>query len=406
MGSGSVVTGKATKVVRSAAVLGSTALLAWFVGAQGVAAIAALGTNPALLSQFDPATYPAAGIRLAQLRMDRGRPNEAVALARPAALADPLNVRAVRILGLALDANNKIAAVRVMRAAEKLSWRDTPTSMWALRDAALSQNVPGVLNQIDALARRQVQSDITSKVFYGGLADAPSRHAFAGLLASNPPWRSGFFANIRVNLQPSSYEQMEMLLEELDRTNAPSSPEERLTFIDRMADSGQAGHARAYWIRSFHISPAAPAQTPYDPQFRAIAARQSSAATSPFEWAINQDANQFVGLRQTDKGPALDVAPGAEDGTALISQTLVLAPGPHLINTLVEGPAGQAPAGWQLACSQSDAPLIRTFAHPGEELSGITIDVPTSGCSTQRLILTANGRIGARPISIRAVTIS
>lgn len=405
MGSTSASARDPLTIARTFVVVAGAAALAWFVGTQGIAAVAARSMNTALLSRFDPGTYPEAGTRLAQINLEQGHADRAAALARPAALANPLSVRAVRVLGLSLNTNNKVEATRVMRVAEKLSRRDTPTSMWALLDAGLAQDLPRLLDQIDALARRQVQPEVTSKLFYAGLSDAISRHAFAGLLARNPPWRSSFFANIRVNLPSRSFQEMELLLDQLDRTNAPASPEERLTFIDRMEDRGEGRRAWAYWIRSFNISPARRGQTPYDPQFRAVAARRSGTSISPFEWAINQDASQFVGFGQGDRGPTLDVTPGAEDGTALLSQILLLASGSHRIDTMMQGPIGQAPAGWQLACAQSGTPLIRTFARPGDELSGVTIDVPADGCSTQRLTLTANGRIGARPVSIQQVTI-
>ena len=381
------------------------ALLAWFVGVQGIAALAARSTDTALLSRFDPGLHPAVGMQLAQVLMEQGRVDQAIATARLAALANPMNVSAVRVLGLALEADRKPAGPVVMRVAERLSWRDTTTSLWVLRDAALDQDVPRILRQVGALARRQVQSDLISKVYYGGLADAPSRQAFAGLLATNPPWRSSFFANIRVNLRPGSFQQMAALLDLLDRTKAPSTADERLTFIDRMVDSGDGARAHAYWLRSFNIPPAASAQTPYDPRFRAVATRRPDALVSPFEWSINQDANQFIEFRQTDTGPGLDIAPGAADGTALMAQALTLTPGSHRIDTVAEGPADRAPAGWQLICLPFDTPLIRTFARASDELSGITVDVPPRSCAMQRLVLTANGRIGARPVSLRQVVI-
>lgn len=399
-------TGKGPAALRAIAVAGVALLLAWFVGAQGLARLAALGISTELLSRFDPGTYPTAGTRLAQVRLQLGQAGQAAAIARPAALASPMNVRPVRTLGLALDAlNDKPAATRIMRVAERLSWRDTQTSVWVLRDAAINRDIPRILNQVDALARRQVQSEATSRIFYAGLEDAPSRQAFAELLGRNPPWRSNFFANIRVNLQPKSFGQMEQLLDRLDRTKAPATRKERMTFIDRMTDYDEGRQARAYWLRSFGVASAAGAQVPYDPRFRAIAARRPDAAVSPFEWGINPDTGQFVELRQTDRGPMVDVAPGAADGTGLMSQVLTLAPGTHRIETVVEGPTGQAPAGWQLTCLRSGTPLIRTFARPGDELSGVAVDVPNAGCATQRLALTANGRMNARSVGIRQVVV-
>lgn len=394
-------------LARKGAVVVAAASLSWFVGVQGLAAIAAKSTSPALLQVFDPGAHPAVGYQLARIYLMAKQPDKAIELARPATFANPMEVRVVRTLGLALEAGNHTSAsTRVMRAAEKLSWRDTPTTMWVLRDAALQRDLPRIMGQLDALARRQTESNLIHSLFYAGLEDSVSRQALAEKLANNPPWRSGFFADTRVNLQPQSYDRMEALLDLLDRSKTPPTLAERMTFIARMTDTGQGAKARAYWIRTFHIPPAALSQALYDPAFRAVATRSKTAQVSPFEWSVGDDAPQFVSFRQDGRGYLLDVNPTPDVSVPLIEQSLILAPGTHTIDAdIAQGSVQQAPAEWQLTCSPSGTALIRRFATPGNALSGVTITIPETGCDVQTLSLVSADRTDAQPVAIRSVSI-
>ncbi len=392
---------------RKGAVIVAAASLVWFVGVQGLAAIAAKSTSPALLQLFDPGAHPAAGYQLARIYLTAKQSERAIETARSATFANPMEVRVVRTLGLALEASNdKTASTRVMRAAETLSWRDTATSMWVLRDAALQKDLPRIMGQMDALARRQTEFNLIQRLFYAGLDDAVSRRALAGVLEKNPPWRSSFFSDIRVNLQPHYYDRMEALLDLLDRSKMPPSLSERMMFIARMMDTGDGAKARAYWIRTFHIPPAARSQILYDPGFRAVATRSNTAPVSPFEWNLGIDSAPFVAFRRGDRGYLLDVNPVTDANVPLITQTLMLAPGTHRIDAdIAQGSAQQAPAEWQLACSPSGTALIRRFASPGNGLSGVTVTIPETGCDVQILSLVSNDRTDAQPVAIRSVSI-
>lgn len=406
MGAGTIAMERGpTGLARKAVVIVAVLFLLWFVGAQGLAAIAASSSNPALLALFDPARHPAVGRKQAQVDLLAQRPDRAIASARAATLSDPMNVRAVRTLGLSLENRDPARATRVMRMAEQLSWRDTPTSLWVMRDAAQAGEVERVMQQIDALARRQTESRITGQLFFAGFADAPSRAAFAALLAKDPPWRGRFFADIRTRLPPRSYDDMTALLDRLDRTGRPTRPAERMTFIDRMVDTGDGAMARDYWFRTFRIPPADRARTPHDPAFRAVASRRPDAVVSPFEWKIGPDADQLVAFRHGDAGRILDISP-APDVVTLMTQTLVLPPGTHRIDAdIIEGQPLLAPAGWQVVCVPSGGLLIRTFETRGNELSGVTVTVPPTGCDVQTLTLTGLERIDAQPVAIRSVII-
>lgn len=382
------------------------AMLLWFVGVQGLAAVAARTGALALVQIFDPGSHPESGNKLALFYLRNQQFEQAIAVAKPTVFADPMDVRIVRTLGLALEAAKPTAGADVMRVAEKLSWRDTPTSLWVMHDAALQANYPRVMAQLDALARRQAEPATVQKLFHASIGDAPSRRAFATVLQGNPPWRGAFFADARTSLPPANYARMEAFLDLLDKTSSPPTLAERMTFIDRMMDTGDATGARTYWLRSFRIPSKARDQVPYDPQFRLVATRPKGVPASAFEWGINPDADSIVAFRRIDSGFVLDVNPTTDAAMPLISQTLFLTPGRHRIDAdIVQGSALQAPAGWQLACSGSQTALIRSFATAGNELSGVSFTVPPTGCESLTLTLMSNNQMSTQPVTIRSVMV-
>lgn len=392
--------------VRLATATVSTLLLIWFAAAQGIAAIAARNVNPVLLGSLDASRHPAAATRLAELRLRAGASEDAVEIARAGALGQPLDVRSMRVLGLALDALEDPDAAQVMAIAERLSRRDTPTSLWVLEAAGRAGDLPRVMRQIDSLARRQTQPQVVRNLLYAGLVDAPSRQALAALLGSRPPWRAGFFADARTSLQPQRYAEMQLLFEQLVRTPNPPSPAERMTLIDRMVDTGEGPAARSFWVRSFNLPVEDGAAMPFDPHFLGLVSREAGAVISPFEWRLGLDAGPFVELRRVEGRAEVIVNPGAEARTPLLLQTLTLRPGTHRIDTvLTQQTVRQAPAGWQISCRQGGGALIRSFEQQGNELSGVSVSIPQTGCSEQTLTLTAVDRFDARPITLRSVRI-
>lgn len=392
--------------VRTIAVVAAAALLLWFVAVQGLAAVAARSGNPALARLFDPGRHPAAGYTTGAALLIAKQPDLAARQIRPAVLAAPMDVRTVRVLGQALEARDPAASTRVMRVAEHLSWRDTPTTMWVLRDAALVNDLPRAIVQIDVLARRQIQPELVQQLFQASLDDTRSRRAMATMLASNPPWRGRFFASLRTTLSPQAHGRMEAMLDLLDATKSPATLLERMTFIDRMVDSGDGARARAYWTRTFGIAPAAAARTPYDPMFAAVAARPKDAVVSPFEWKLDTDADAFVAFQRDGGRILMAIDPVADGSITLLAQVLMLSPGTHRIDTdMVRNPVQKAPASWQVTCAPSGTALVRSFATPGDELSGLSVTVPTSGCDQQTLTLVSTDRIGTQPVLIRSVSI-
>ncbi len=376
------------------------------VVANGMANYAEEEREIAMLRDVDPARFPDAGARLAELRLRLGDPAGAARIGLVAATHDPLNVRAVRVVGLARELLEDGSATPIMRQALRLGWRDTPTLLWGLRDAAEREDVEGVLEIVDALARRQVQGEVTRPLLMAALVDEVSRIAFVERLAQEPSWREAFFNDVQASLDPAVFDGMEDVFERMAATSSPPRQSERLRYIERVLQTGDFARARAFWMRSSDIDVSARSDVPFDPRFEHVASRAPGAPVSRFEWNVNNGAGRSVAFETRGDRTVLRVTPGSNPGSVLLSQSLGLAPGTHVIRSeVLEGSGGTLPAEWQLLCAASETPLVRRYTRGTQDrLSRIEVTVPEN-CPVQTLRLNSTSVFGGAPVIIGSVTV-
>jgi tetratricopeptide (TPR) repeat protein len=141
-----------------------------------------------------------ASVGLAQPRTRQGNANEAAASARRALANDPLDVDALRDLGLTLAATKgSEAADPVMDAAARLTRRDTVLAAWLMR-RRLQQGRPAeALEQADSLLRRDIDPALRARlenVLILAAGDETLRRPLAERLAAGPPWRAAFIRRL------------------------------------------------------------------------------------------------------------------------------------------------------------------------------------------------------------------
>lgn len=397
------VIGSQVAILRTVTVAIVTAAAAWLVLIQGVAQAASRSADLTAMAAFDPGEHPDVGARLASLLLADQQAEKALPIAMDAARGDPMNVRAMAALALAMRETDQAQSDRAFAIAEQLSRRHTAISLWAIGDAASNLEVERVMRHVDILSRRRSQPDITHQLLYATLSDAQSRQALIQRLRLDPPWRQDFFYHAHTNLPPEMFGGMEAALDMLARTETPPTTTERLLFIDRLVQAGDYARSRAYWIRTFDIENAR--GIPYDGQFQDVARRQADAPTSPFEWVVAPNADRFVSFQREGGRALMKVTPGIDEGSALISQIIGLAPGDHTIRSgIAQGSAIHAPAGWMVECLPSGRSLIRSFENRGDELSGVTVTVPAD-CPMQRLKLVGSEKFGPRAVDLASIQI-
>ncbi len=381
--------------------------LAWQVVTTGVAGLAVRSANPALLAAFGTPAHPDAGAMLAERLLVAGNKTAAAQTAYRMVLADPSNDRALRVLGLAKEAaGDRDAGATIMRQAAGLGWRDTPTQLWALRDAAMRDDAITVMQRADALARRNRSPELTQAVFLAALNEPRLRAALVDSLSKQPVWRTSFFANVRQRLPVNAASGMETLFRDLQARRIAIAPGEWLNYVDRLIDLGDYAHARAIWAKAFAVPAGRLAAAPYDGDFALAAVRPDGAPVSQFEWVLNPDLSGAVSFAGGTGGAALSLPTQLTNGAVIASQVVMLAPGTHQLSARIEGDASAAAAGWTITCLPSAQPLPRRLPRGADdELSTVVFDVPANGCGAQRVMLTGREQLEAQAVSVRAVRI-
>jgi hypothetical protein len=393
-------------VARAAIAVPVCAVLSWGIVSTALGTQAARVGNPQLMAVF--ADQPASGTQLAASLYAAKQYDAAAEIATQVARVAPLNASALASLGFSLRAQGQEAqANTVLRQAASLGWRNTGVLVWALQDAARNEDAKRVVDIADALARRQKVGSLTRAVFFGALQEPRMQRQFVARLAERPSWRPGFFADVRDHLALSQLDGMEAVLHALRRTNAPPTPVETFTYIDRLVELGAVGRARRYWAQAAHIPPAELVAQPFDGLFAHAASRAPDAPTSVFEWRLNPDLMDLVSFVSEGRGQALRVEADVENGAVVASQMLALPPGDHLLQTRLSGGSGAtAPVGWTITCLHAAKPLLRTI--PGDrndELTRFVVTIPASQCPAQMLRLVGLNRFNAQPVAITDVSI-
>ena len=379
--------------------------LAWHIIAAGLSSMAVETSDGRLLSIMGGPSHPDAGAMLAEAALLGGERGAAMQIADAVVRVDPVNVIALRVLGLAtIAAGNHRRGNAIMRQAGALGWQDTSTQLWVLRDAILRGDYTAAIQRADALARRNQSGDVTNVIFLAAIVDPKLRGVLADRLGNDPMWRGAFFASVRQFLTKESIRPMEALFADMRARGETIAPVEWLSYVDRLVDLGQFQHAHDVWAKAFGIPRSAVAAVPFDSDFKNVAARAADAPASQFEWALNPDqADSLIG---NGTGTGLSVTPGVMGGTVLASQFLTLSPGPHILTAQVDAHAPPAAATWTFTClpSKSDLPKERTDA-TDDEASSVTVDVPPEGCVAQRLSLVSIDQPSGKPVTISSVHI-
>ncbi len=381
--------------------------LCWQITTAGVAGLAERSLDPRLLAVTDPQAHPQAGSFMAQQLLVAGLSADAAATARSVVLVDPTNDRAMRVLGLATEMLGKRdAGAAIMRQAATLGWRDTPTQLWAIKDAAVRDDAVTVVQRADGLARRNRSGDVTRGIFLAALGEPRLRAALVDSLAGQPMWRGAFFADIHQRLPASLADGVETLFQDMRARDLAVTPVERLSYVDRLVDLGQVARAHRFWARSFAIPSDRLTRMPYDPRFTLAAKRPADTPTSRFEWMLNPDLAGTVTFGGDTGGSALAIPADITGGTVIASQVLILAPGTHNVAAQLGGSGSAAAAGWTITCLPSRQDIPRRISRGADdELSSVSFDVPAQACDAQQLNLVSRDRIDAQAVTIREVQV-
>lgn len=202
-----------------------------------------------LLNPFD-SLAPALAVERKMTRNYRALSTPAVKeLLYDAVTRQPLNSRAVRLLGYVEDVRgNRAAASKVLKLAESLSRRDAGTQLWLLEDAVRGNDVPAVLAHYDRMLRTSNDSrNVLFPILTSALSNAEVRASFAKFIRNPPPWLSTYLSYaILEGRDPASIADAIAVAGGLPRTLQFQLLSSQL--LDRLVSASQFSRARQYYL--------------------------------------------------------------------------------------------------------------------------------------------------------------
>jgi len=381
-----------SRVLGFALVAGVLVLLAvravsWAVGND----LAYLDPSAALQVRAD---HPMAMGSVAELNWALGRHAPAIAMARRAAAASPMNGVGYRVLALVAAAQGQEArAVGLMQQALRRTPGDLMARRWLAEQAQAAGEWQRALPLQDRLLRQAPEEGAAwFEEWTASLKDAHVRAVMLPVLAAAPPWREAFLTHYAQ--KASDGKDVDALLSGLQNF----SPAEASAWLGRLAADGRWTEARTKWAQLGGAGAA-----------RSVAAGgvvnggfETPPGLPPFDWSIRAPAGVQASLSVAEGRPGQALRLqflGTRSAFNGVQQTVLAAPGPHTLHWAYRLDALTTPRGlrWVAACANTGAELGASPLLAGDASwrdAHFAFEVP-AGCPAVALRLELAARIPA-----------
>jgi hypothetical protein len=324
-----------------------------------------------------------------QLTNSSGELSSVEELARRALLSDPLDSRALSLLGLVAERKGDLArAEALMALSAARSWRNPSPHLWLFAQAIRRGKFEEALAQADGLLRvsPQYEATIFPVLTLFGI-DPDALAALEGALATNPPWRRSFLTSAVI--YGVNDRLMTQLYQSLIHSRQPPTKDEMKPYLDRLILAGRFEAAYQDWRAT--SSPAeTPVRYPYNGNFEA------PLDGLPFNWVFDSISGAEIQITEApDRGNSRAMRvqfSGARARFGRVGQLLMLAPGSYDLELAVKASSLRTERGpvWQISCAESHALLAETKPVTGTTPwtdFKVRLSVPASGCNAQWLHL-------------------
>jgi hypothetical protein len=354
-----------------------------------LAALPLTGTSNNFTQMLDG---PPGDTREALFHLKKNNVGAAKQFAYRALANDPLNVVALRVVGLASDkTGDPVAAARFMNLAGELGWRDTPVQLWLTQAAIRSGDWDSALIRADALARREQWPRLTSALFVAALATGPGREALARQLSNDPPWRGSFFYTLG-SLGLEKRDEIEALIAALARNGSGVSRADLNPYVTGLVNQGKVRDAFDMWRRYGRRGDVQAQSLPSDGNFRLAQSDGFGDGTIfPFEWRLSDGVGGDATIERGATSGKLVVRADGTAATLLARQVLPLTPGRYRLAGSVQASTGASPLSafeWTVSCLPGQAQLSGQSASSDGRLDYV-FSVPATACEGQFLDLKA-----------------
>jgi hypothetical protein len=378
-------------------------VLAWLVVSRTLAAYlaraapeTALWLRPddpeALLNLAEREVNPANGPAGPRNGADQARARTETALA-----ADPINARALRILGqLAHAAGDDERAAGYLRRAARHSIQESAALSWLMHDSYGKKDYASALYFADTLLRTRTRALPDVLTVLGRMAENPdAAGGLHKLLAANPPWRRAFLSGLPQAVSDART-PLKVLLA-LKETPAPPDLGDLRDYVGLLIEHKFYELAYYTWLQFLPHEQLAGAGFLFNGSF------ELPPSGLPFDWLIGAGTGATVDLAPRPDaagGHALriELGPGRVE-LGGVTQMLLLAPGSYRFKGRYRGEL-TGPRGllWRIACAGgTGAPLgqspMAVGAAPQWKDVAFSFTVPDTDCRAQQLRLLLDARM-------------
>jgi hypothetical protein len=318
--------------------------------------------------------------------------------AETALVHDPLNARALRILGqLAQDAGDEGGATLFMQAAAHRSIREGFALLWLVQKSNEKRDYSAALHFSDALLRTNSRIMALVLPVLGGIAESPEgRGLLEKLLMSNPPWRRAFLAGLPTAVSDARTPLL-LLLAVRQGPDPPTLADIR-SYVDTLVahkfyelayytwlqflPPGQLGSAGFLFNGSFELAPSG----------------------VPFDWVLRSGTGVTVDItRRPDQAGQRALLVGLGPGRVVlnggVAQTLLLPPGTYQFEGKYRGEViGPRGLVWRVSCAGAagtpigQSPMLIGATTLWKDVR-FSFTVPGAGCRAQVLQLDLDARM-------------
>jgi hypothetical protein len=325
---------------------------------------------------------------------------EVRAWAMAALMHDPLNARALRILGQ-LEAADKDygAASKFMSAAVQLSLHENIAAYWSMLAAAQAKDYKTTTYYADVLLRTLPQSDQYVVPILAKIAEDKGSSALVeAALDKNPPWRRRFFAALP-NGVDDARTPLSLLLG-LKSSPMPPTSDEVAPYIRFLIARKLYDLAYYTWLQFLPVEELRGAGLLFNGNF------DVAPSGLPFDWVITPGSGVTVDIvpRPDSSGKhalLLDFAYGRVDYQS-VRQLVMLAPGTYEFKGQYKGQlVGPRGLKWRIECATGptieESPMIIGMM-PSWRTFTFTFTVPATDCRAQYVRLDLDARTASEQL--------
>jgi tetratricopeptide (TPR) repeat protein len=319
-----------------------------------------------------------------------------------ALLNEPLNARALRILGQLAEAEDDDAnALKSMQAANRLSLHETFAAYWLLRKAVQSRDYKAAIYFADALLRTNPGNGAFVVPVLAQVGEEKDGAPLVkAVLASNPPWREEF-----ISMLPGSVTDARTPLNFLLalRTNpVPLTTGEIEPYLDLLVTHKLYGLAYYTWLQFLPPDELRQVGLLFNGGF------EVAPSGVPFDWKIVPGSGVTIDIVSRPDNPGerallIDFEFGRVDYHS-VTELVMLAPGTYQFNGEYKG-ALVGPRGlkWRIVCADGtvtnggESPVVNGTTSNWKAIT-FTFTIPDKDCVAQYVRLDLDARMASEQL--------